>query len=76
MSEEEEGRRGSERRERGREWNGKQGAKVRGKGGLEGEVIPRNSSPGRDGVESDHPKTFPRYLYPLLHLSKKVCVCV
>lgn len=34
MSEEEEGRRGSERegaRERGRDWNGKQGAKVRGK---------------------------------------------
>lgn len=36
MSEEEEGRRGSEReregtRERGRDWNGKQGARVRGK---------------------------------------------
>lgn len=36
MSEEEEGRRGLEReregaRERGRDWNGKQGARVRGK---------------------------------------------
>lgn len=38
-------------RERGRDWNRKQGVRARGTGGREGGMIARNSSPGRCGVE-------------------------
>lgn len=46
-----EGERDGRERERGRDWNGKQGARARGTGGREGGMIARNSSPGRCGVE-------------------------
>lgn len=61
-----------EERERSRDGNGKRGAKARGMGGREGEMIARNSSPGRCGVEGII-QTLPS-LSPLLHLSKRVCV--
>lgn len=68
MSEE----RGRRERQRGRDWNGKQGARARGTGVREGEMIARKSSPGRCGVEGII-QTLPS-LSPLLHLSKRVCV--
>lgn len=81
---EERGRRERQReqereRERGRDWNGKQRARVRGTVGRKGEIIARNSSPGRCGVEGII-QTLPS-LSTLLHLSKRVCesrrsVCV
>lgn len=73
MSEERGRRDGKRERERSRDWNGKQGARARGTGGREGEMIARNSSPGRCGVEGII-QTLPS-LSPLLHLSKRVGVC-
>lgn len=59
------------RRERGRERQRKHEARVRGTGVREGEMIARNSSPGRCGVEGII-QTLPS-LSLLLHLSKRVC---
>ena len=62
----------SEREREGyRDSNGKRGAKARGTGGREGEMIARNSSPGRCGVEGII-QTLPS-LSCLPHLSKRVC---
>lgn len=71
--------RGERVRDWGRVWNEKRAARARGIGGREGEIIARNSSPGRCGVEGIIQTLLS--LSPLLHLSKRVCeswqsVCV